>query len=66
MKKYVALILSTISNENLKTLLHICSFCYLFVKPGSKDEEIFKERQSIEILKFLCLIINMKDYQMNT
>ena len=36
----------------------ICDKC------GSKDEEIFKEEKSIEMLKVLSLINNMKKHQM--
>ena len=35
----------------------ICSKCV------SKDEKIFKEEESIEILKILCLISNIGQYQ---
>ena len=35
----------------------ICSKC------GSKDEKIFNEEESIEILKILCLISNIGQYQ---
>ena len=32
---------------------------------GSKDETIFKEKDSTEILRILCLINNMEECQMN-
>ena len=47
-------------NINLKKALvlsFICSKC------GSKDEKIFKEKESIEILKTLGLINNIEQYQ---
>lgn len=55
MKNYIALFAVSIKKLKKKKC---CKY-------KNKDEEIFKEQESIEILKFLCLIINMKDYQMN-
>ena len=51
--------------ENLKTLkYHIFSRkkMFLFIicdKCGSENEKIFKEKESVEILKILCLIKNI-------
>ena len=49
--------ISYICDETL-LLSGICDNC------GNKDEEIFKERESIEILKILGLINNLQEYQM--
>ena len=38
-----------------KTVLFI-----IYIKCGSKDEKIFKEEESIEILEILCLIDNIE------
>ena len=40
-------------------------FFLLFVISGSKDETIFKEKDSTEILRILGLINNMEECQMN-
>ena len=60
--KYRKLKSSRISYIFDKTLVvHIiCDKC------GSKDEEIFKEEKSIEMLKVLSLINNIKEQQMKT
>ena len=59
--------------KNLKPLKHyrcskkknISSFYYLQYKCGSKEEEIFKEAESINISKILDLINNIEKYQKN-
>ena len=43
--------------EKILVLSIICSKC------GSKDEKIFKEKESLEVLKILGLIIDIKKYQ---
>ena len=70
-KKSILLFVASI--KSLKTLKHqifskkkkyfflsiICSKC------GNEDEKIFKEEESIVILKILGLIINIEKYQNN-
>ena len=58
--------------KKLKTLKYyrfstkkISSFYYLQYKCGSKEEEIFKEAESINISKILDLINNIEKYQKN-
>ena len=56
--------------KNPKTLQifkkkNISSFYYLQYKCGSKEEEIFKEAESINISKILDLINNIEKYQKN-
>ena len=38
-------------------------FFIIFSKGGSSDEKIFKEEQSIEILKTICSINDIEEYQ---
>ena len=46
--------------EKVLVLSVICSIC------GSKDEKMFKGKESVEILKILGLIKNIEKYQKNT
>ena len=67
-KRYFASIV--ISIENLKTLKYKFSikhwFILLFVKSVAvKIKNIYKEEESIEILKIIGLINNMEKYQIN-
>ena len=57
--KYIKFEKSKISHLLEKTLVRsiICSKC------KNEDEEIFKEEESIEILKILGLINNIEKYQ---
>ena len=54
--------------ENLKTLKYhiflknITSFC-CYNKCGHEYKKIFKEEESIKILKILSLITNIEEYQ---
>ena len=41
-----------------KTVLFI-----IYIKCGSRDEKIFKEEESIEVLEILGLIDNIEQYQ---
>ena len=41
-----------------KTVLFI-----IYIRCGSKDEKIFKEEESIEVLEILGLIDNIEQYQ---
>ena len=67
-KKYIILFVFVVNMKNLGTLKNhlflknrefflYCSTC------GSKDEEIFKEEESIVILIILDLINNLEEYQ---
>ena len=64
-KKKKIIVLLVVNIENLKTLkYHIFSRkkMFLFIicdKCGSENEKIFKEKESVEILKILCLIKNI-------
>ena len=52
--------------KNLKILYifqNTLLFSIIWSKCGSKDEKIFKEEESIEILKILDLIYNIEKYQ---
>ena len=55
----------TINIENIKKLKYQCfkktlSFSIVFSKCGHEYEKIFKEEESIEILKILGLITNIE------
>ena len=56
-----------IYRKSKKTKLYIFkkafSLSIVYIKCGYEYEKIFKEEESIEILKVLALINNIKDYQ---
>ena len=58
-EKSIVLSIKSLKYHIAKTLLlsSICNKC------GSEDEKIFMEEESIEILKILCLITNIEEYQ---
>ena len=61
--------MSVIHKQNLKKLKcyifkkKILNLCIVYSKCSHKDEKIFKEEESIEILKILALISNLHEYQ---
>ena len=67
MENYIALFV--VSIENLKNLKHhtsqkkILVLSIIFSKCKNEDEKIFKEEESIEILKILALLDNIEKYQ---
>ena len=67
MENYIALF--GVSIENLKNLKHhtsqkkILVLSIIFSKCKNEDEKIFKEEESIEILKILALLDNIEKYQ---
>ena len=61
--------MSVIHKQNLKKLKcyifkkKILNLCIVYSKCSHKDEKIFKEEESIEILKILALINNIEEYK---
>ena len=73
MNKLKCIVMIAVSIENLTKLIYIYIYIYIlkktaslsiaYIKCGRKYENIFKEEESIEMLKIPNLINNIDEYQ---